>query len=325
MEQLVFEFIIILPISLCIGIVAALTGISGGAFKTPLLIILFLLPAEVASAVSLLSAVFVSVAGTLAYYRHNPDQVNFRIGLFLVIATLPGTSVGIFLRTIFADAHILRSIFGIVLFPIALKMMMSLPIENDALCDEEKIVRISQLSLMKIIMIIFAAFLAGILAGLLGLGGGTLIVPALCIILNFPILAAAATSMFTMIFTTSVGSLINYIAFIQTDNLIVFLYYGLVMGTGMVTGGFIGPKYANRVDGLMLQRLFGFILIFALVKMMSLGQLWFNPEGSSFLLATIGDSIIWLLIGIPLLMVSFYRIRKRRKKPANDFEIPYIE
>ncbi len=328
MEQLIIEFMIILPISVGIGIVAVLTGISGGAFKTPLLIIMFLLSAEVASAASLLSAAFVAVAGTIAYYRRKPGLINFRVGLVLVFATIPGSYLGIYLRTIFAHAHLLRLAFGILLFPIALKMLMSITTEDDNSEPNGKVFRFSQVTRKNQIMLVSVAFLAGISAGLLGLGGGTLIVPALCIILNFPIMVAAATSIFTMIFTTTAGSLINYIVLAQTESIFAFLYYGLTMGVGMVIGGLIGPKYADRVDGFMLQRLFGFILIFALVKMMSLGHHWLDPAGSDYLLATIGDAIIWLLIGIPLLMLSFRRTRKQRSEltqEKDEVTIPIIE
>jgi uncharacterized membrane protein YfcA len=317
-QQLIIEFTFIVLISVGIGIVATLTGISGGAFKTPLLIILFFLSAELAAAASLLSAVFVAVAGSLAYYRQKTEAINFRVGLLLVIATIPGTYAGVILRTVFAHAHLLRFIFGIALFPIGLKMMMFIPDDNNETNGEGKVFRISQVSLKKQVMIVFVAFLAGISAGLLGLGGGTLIVPALCIILNFPIMVAAATSMFTMIFTTSAGSLINYITITETASVSVLLYYGLTMGLGMVIGGFIGPKYADRVDGFLLQRLFGFVLIFALVKMMSLGHLWLDPGGSDYLLATMGDVIIWLLIGIPMLILSHNRVRSRSSKTSQE-------
>jgi uncharacterized membrane protein YfcA len=166
----------------------------------------------------------------------------------------------------------------------------------------------------KLAITIVALFLAGILAGLLGLGGGTIIVPVLCIILGFPMLMAAATSMFTMVFTSSAGSLMNYFLLVQSGSLIVFLYYGVTIGVGMIVGGMIGPRYAARVDSVWLQKLFGFLLIFPLVKMMTLGHLWLDPGGSNFILATIGDAIIWLLIGIPLWIISSHRLNSRTLK-----------
>jgi hypothetical protein len=48
--------------------------------------------------------------------------------------------------------------------------------------------------------------------------------------------------------------------------------------------------------------------------MMAMGHLWLDPNGSDFILATTGDAIIWLLIGIPLLIVSSHRIKSKNKE-----------
>ena len=314
MQQLIFEFTTIVLISVGIGIIGSMTGISGGAFKTPLLIILFALTAELAAAASLISALFVAVVSTVVYHRQKPQLIDYQVGILSVVATIPGTFVGIYLRTIAAHAHVLRYVFGIVLFPVALKLIFAIIDSGDSVSGRKARLGFSELGKRKLAAAIFAIFMAGVLAGLLGLGGGTIIVPVLCIILRFPMIVAAATSMFTMIFTTSAGSVINYVYLAQTEQLIVFLYFGLTMGIGMIFGGVIGPRYASRVDEIFLQRIFGFLLIFPLVKMMNLGQLWLDPEGLNFILATIGDAIIWLVVGIPVWIVSSNRLRAKRNE-----------
>ncbi len=318
-EQLIFEFITILPISVGIGLIASMTGISGGAFKVPALIILFALTAELASAASLLSAMFVAITSSFGYYRQRPMPINLRIGLLLIIVTIPGTYTGIVIRTIIEEAHLLRMTFGILLFPIALKLLLALPYDLDRATGESKTAGFSQLSIKRLILSVMATFMAGVSAGLLGLGGGTIIVPVLCILLNFPILAAAATSMFTMIFTSAAGSLMNYYVFIQTEDMFAFLFYGLAMGAGMIIGGIIGPKYASKVDGRKLQRFFAFILVFPIVKMMTLGQLWLDPSSSNYLMATIGDIIIWLVIGVPLWVITSHRIKSRQEGSDQNY------
>ncbi|MFW9926276.1 MAG: sulfite exporter TauE/SafE family protein [Candidatus Thorarchaeota archaeon] len=309
MQQIIIEFTVIVLISVGIGTVASITGISGGAFKTPLLIILFALAAETASAVSLLSALFVAVVSAIMYYRQNSQLIDYKVGIISIVATIPGTFVGIFFRTIAEHAHILRYVFGIVLFPVAVKLIFA--IGDHPMSEDRKNTKLqfSELNKRKLAAAIFAIFMAGVSAGLLGLGGGTIIVPVLYIILGFPMIMAAATSMFIMIFTASAGSLINYLYLTQTDQLLVFLYYGFTMGIGMIVGGFIGPRYASRVNDVSLQRIFGFLLIFPLIKMVNLGQFWLDPEGLNLILSTIGDTIIWLGIGIPLWAISSKRIR----------------
>ena len=314
MQLLLIELTVIVLISIGIGTLAAMTGISGGAFKTPILIILFVVAAELAAAASLLSALFVAVVATIGYYRQNPDLIEMRIGTLAVIATIPGSYVGVTIRSIAAHAHLLQIVFGIILFPVAVKMLFAMSTDKEHADGTKKMRSFSQLSPVRRAVSVIAIFLAGVTAGLLGLGGGTIIVPVLCIILEFPMLKAAATSMYIMIFTTTAGSIINYAVLLPTEGFMTFMYFGLAMGVGMIIGGPIGTKYAARIDSAWLQRLFGFLLIFPLVKMMRLGHFWLDPSGSNYILATIGDAIIWIVIAIPLWFLSAFQRRYIRRR-----------
>jgi uncharacterized membrane protein YfcA len=309
MEQLVIELTVLVSISIVIGIMASMTGISGGAFKTPILIIIFALSAELAAAASLLSACFVALIGTISYYRQDSQLIHFKVGILAVIATIPGSYFGVFLRTIAAHAHLLQLLFGVILFPIAIRFVVSRSGDKEKANDRSANVNLTELGMKRRVTFIVIAFLAGISAGLLGLGGGTIIVPMLYILLEFPIIVAAATSMFTMIFTSLAGSFLNYLVFAQTENLNTFLFFGLIMSLGMILGGVIGPRYASRVNAVQLQRLFGFLLIFPLIKMMRIGHYLLDPGGSNYMLATIGDGIIWLAIGIPIWVVASHRMK----------------
>ena len=313
-----FIFLGLLSIGVGIGIIASSVGISGGAFKTPILIIIFGLVAELAAAASLLSALFVAVASTIGYYRQDSQLIGFKIGLLFIITTIPGTYVGILLRTLVVDRETLRFIFGLTLFPIALKLLLAMPKSQNHRDEEKRAPPFDLLNRNKVVIAVFAAFFAGILAGFIGLGGGTIIVPVLCILLEFTMVAAAATSMFTMMFTSSAGTIMNHLFLYQTESLTVFLFYGLALGTGTLIGGSIGSRSAYNVETSKLQRLFGFLLIFPLVTMMGLGHLWLDSNGSDYFLGTTGNVMIWLLIGIPILLLSsIYLIPRRRKEKQN--------
>jgi hypothetical protein len=123
--------------------------------------------------------------------------------------------------------------------------------------------------------------------------------------MGLPMHAAVATSMFTMMVTASAGTAMNYI------NGFINPYYAISLGIGMVLGAQIGSRMAPKVNSVQLKRVFGFILVFPLVKMMKLGQMWMDPMGTSILVSTIGDIIIWLLIVVPIGFIRFYQIRKQ--------------
>ncbi|MHA2360052.1 MAG: sulfite exporter TauE/SafE family protein [Candidatus Thorarchaeota archaeon] len=309
---MMIEFFGLVIFSIGVGILASMVGISGGAFRTPVLIIMIGLGAELAAASSLLSAFFVAIVCSVVYYRKDSRLICYQVSLLFVMTTIPGAFVGVTLRTVVADTELLRLVFGIILFPIAMKLLLSVPTGSNQDNSEKCAPIFNQLNKRKVLIAIFAAFFAGVLAGFLGIGGGTIIVPVLCILLEFPAVAAAATSMFTMIFTSSAGSIMNYTVLAPSESMTVFLYYGVIMGIGMTIGGLIGPRYAYRVNTDQLQRFFGFILIFPIVKMMRLGFLWLDPSGLDYILEIIGDTIIWLLIGVPTwLFSSFYQKQRR--------------
>jgi uncharacterized membrane protein YfcA len=216
------------------------------------------------------------------------------------------------LRTFIHDRETLRLIFGLILVPIALKLLLAMPKTQNHEDEEKQAPTFEQLSRNKVVIAVLAAFFAGVLAGFIGLGGGTIIVPVLCMLLDFPMIAAAATSMFTMMFTSSAGTIINYTVLYQTEHMFIFLFYGLALGIGTLVGGTIGSRSAYNVETARLQRLFGFLLIFPLVTMMKLGQFWLDPAGTDYFLITTGNVVIWLVVGIPFwLLATQYLIPRK--------------
>jgi hypothetical protein len=123
--------------------------------------------------------------------------------------------------------------------------------------------------------------------------------------MGLPMHAAVATSMFTMMFTASAGTAMNYLqGYINP-------YYAIALGVGMLVGAQFGSRFATKVDSVQLKRIFGVILVFPLVRMMRLGQMWLDPLGTSVFMSTIGDVAIWLIIIVPIGLFRLYQIRKK--------------
>ncbi|MFW9967599.1 MAG: sulfite exporter TauE/SafE family protein [Candidatus Thorarchaeota archaeon] len=282
--QLMFvDFLLIVAFAAGIGLMASV-GMSGGAYRTPLLIIVFGLGAEMAAATSLFSALFVAIVSTAAFARYKPNPILVRMGLAFALVTVPFSLVGVALRTSIGDDFILRLIFAILLFPAAIMMLFAERTEREDHPSQIAASDIYQSSKARLGIAFLGILGGGVASGLLGVGGGVIIVPVLCILLDMPILIAAATSMFTMIFTTSAGTIMNYFMLPNYGDLSTFMFFGLAMGVGMIIGGQIGPRYTCRIDAVFLKRVFGGLPVFPIVKMMGLGRLWLDPLGlTSFL------------------------------------------
>ena len=227
----------------------------------------------------------------------------------LAMMTVPCSLLGIMMRTSIGDDLVLRLIFGVLLFPAAIMMMFAERTDREDHAFQIESYNISQSGRVRMGLAFLGVIAGGVASGLLGVGGGVIIVPALCLVLEMPILVAAATSMFTMIFTSSAGTIMNYLILPNYGDFSTFMFYGLAMGIGMIIGGQIGPRYACRIDAVHLKRVFGVLLVFPLVKMMSLGRIWLDPFGLSFLHEIVGDLIICLLIIVPIGAFRLHQIR----------------
>jgi uncharacterized membrane protein YfcA len=306
-DVFVLEAIFLIIFAIGVGTLASMLGIGGGIINTPLLIIVFFLSTQIAPSAALIAAFFVAIVSTIMYHRQNPRPIINKMGLFLALTTIPGSWVGVWLRSLITDDYLLRLIFGILLFPIALKMLFAKKRAKSDFISEIAGFDFSQVPQKRLVFALIGGFAGGTAAGLLGVGGGVIVVPVLCFIVGLPMHAAVATSMFTMIFTTTSGTVVNYLVLSQIgpDAVGTFIYYGVFLGVGMIVGGQIGPRIACKINAVKLKQFFGLVLVFPLVKMMKLGQIWLDPMGLDYILATIGDLIIWLIIVVPIGIAKF--------------------
>ncbi len=304
MQEMIMQAALIAIYAIGVGTLSSMVGIGGGIFNTPLLMIIFMLSAQVAPATSLVAAFFLAIASSVAYWRQNPNPIIPRAGLFLAVATTPGSMIGVGLRTLIESDYALRLIFGISLMPVAIKMLFAARGEKGDVTSELASYNISNLSNKRTAISLLGGFVGGVSAGLLGIGGGAIVVPVLSILMGLPMHAAAATSMLTMVFTAGAGTAMNlFSGYIDP-------YYAISLSVGMLVGAQVGSKLACKVNSVQLKRVFGIILVFPLVKMMKLGQIWLDPSGTDVLMSTIGDIIIWLTIVVPIGLFRLYQLRK---------------
>ncbi|MFX0108869.1 MAG: sulfite exporter TauE/SafE family protein [Candidatus Hodarchaeota archaeon] len=311
MQGLLIEILMIAAFAVGVGTISSMIGIGGGILNTPLLVIVFALTTNMARATSLVAALFVAISSSFAYYRQNPSPTVYRAGFFLAITTIPGSWVGGWLAVTIFNTYgdfALRWVFAFLLFPVALKMLFARRKGKVDWVSEIEAFDFAQIPKKTLGFALAGGFLGGIVANLLGLGGGVIIVPVLSMIMGLPMHAAAATSMFTMIFTTSAGTVQNILS--QS----VDIFYALALGIGMLTGAQIGSRLATRVDSVRLKHIFGLVLVYPLVRMVEAGR---YLMGDDFLLKTIGDVIVWLAIVVPIGLITLYW---RRNEPEGIVE-----
>lgn len=115
---------------------------------------------------------------------------------------------------------------------------------------------------MNNILILTIGLAAGILSGLLGLGGGIIMVPALVFLLGFSQHSAQGTTLAMMV--PPIGLLA---AWIYYNKGYVDIKVAALMCAGFFLGGLVGAKFASDIPDIMLKRIFGIALMLVSVKM----------------------------------------------------------
>jgi hypothetical protein len=247
------------------------------------------------------------VPSSIEYNRNEKKPIMFKLGFSIALLAVPGLYLGVILKSMIVEDYILRIIFGVSLAPIAAMMMLTPRKVNgtDSGCEVANY-DIATKSKIRIVIAGLGCFVAGVAGAMLGLGGGVIIVPVLCIILGLPMLVAAATSVFSMIFISIAGTIMNLALIPQAESISLFIFYSAALGIGKIIGGKFGANFACKVDGVLLRRLFGVILVFPLIRLMNLGQVWLSPSGTNPLLCTIGDIILWICFVLPCAICWVY-------------------
>ena len=243
-----------------IGILASMTGVGGGVFIVPILTFFYGFIVNSATGTSLTTIIFTAIASTINYSRQK--RIYYKTGLILVLTTAPGAYIGAWFATIMEE-RLLGVVFGAFLILVAIRTIISIVRKRSK--DKQLTVR-TDAELIKsgktIALGVGLGFFGGIASGLLGIGGGTLIVPIMTFTLGMPIHFATATSMFTMIFT-SISAVTKYY---QSD--LINFPVALTLAAGSIFGAQVGAYTSKKLSGRNLTLIFGIILLIAGTNML---------------------------------------------------------
>ena len=212
----------ILLVSIVAGCVGALFGLGGGVLIIPFLTLVEGVPVPLAVGASIVSVVATSSASAATYVQ---DRItNLRLGMFLEIGTVAGAVTGAFVA-LYLSASALFVLFGLILLYATIIMIRARGIDFPANVKPDKLSRILALgnqyedhSLNRVVayevtrtpLTVFIGYAAGIVSGLLGVGGGIINVPTMNLVSKVPVKVASATSNF-MIGVTSAASASVYL------------------------------------------------------------------------------------------------------------------
>ncbi|KAF0241934.1 MAG: hypothetical protein FD136_1114 [Chitinophagaceae bacterium] len=119
------------------------------------------------------------------------------------------------------------------------------------------------MSITTIVLLIIVGLAAGFLSGLIGIGGGVIIVPALVLFLGFTQKAAQGTSLGILLLPVGVLAVLQYYkqGYINVN-------YVLIVALAFVVGGFLGSKLALGLSDEKMKKIFAIIMMLIAIKML---------------------------------------------------------
>jgi uncharacterized membrane protein YfcA len=240
--------LLFIGIGLGSGLLSGLFGVGGGTVIVPMLTLLAGFEHRRAAGTSLAAIVPIAAVGVISYAVH--DAVAWIPALILAAAAVVGAQLGTWLLARL-PVTALRWAFVGFLVVVIVGLFLVVP-SRDA--DIE-------LTLVSVLGLIGTGLVTGILSGLLGVGGGIIIVPALMLGFGASDLIAKGTSLLMMIPTAVSGTVGN----VRRRN--VDLFAAALIGVSACTTTAVGAWLAALIDPMLGNILFAAFVVFIAVQM----------------------------------------------------------
>ena len=235
-------------IGLAAGVFGGLVGLGGGIVTVPLMSSLLKLTQHQAVATSLVLVVFTGLAGALTYAAHS--SVDWLAALLIFPSAMLTANWGARYANLLPEWK-LKRVFGWYLIVVAVSLLLKPHIPH----LEEPLQ-----GWLRSIPLIFTGAAAGFASGLLGVGGGTITVPIMVLLVGLEQHTAQGTSLLAMVPSALVGSYTHY----RHGNLAQEHVPGLVVG--ILLGASTGAVVANQLPEFWLRLVFAGVLIWTALR-----------------------------------------------------------
>jgi len=279
--ELSVNIFLILGMGAGVGFLSGMFGVGGGFLMTPLLIFSGIPPA-VAVATEANQIVASSVSGTLAHWRRN--GVDIKLGMVLLAGGLIGSAGGIWIFRILRSvgqidliislAYVtFLGVIGALMFYESIKSIATAhhgttatlrrPGQHTWVHGLPFKMRFKRSKLyVSALPVLGIGASVGVLAAIMGVGGGFIMVPAMIYILRVPTNVVIGTSLFQILVVTAFVTVLH-----ATSNQTVDALLALVLMTGGVIGAQFGAQFGYRLKGEQLRALLSIIVLLVCARM----------------------------------------------------------
>jgi uncharacterized protein len=226
------------------GFFGGLVGLGGGVVMVPLMTALAKLTQHKAHGTSLLAIVFTALAGAATYYYHG--AADWAVALMLAVTAIVTARIGALYAHSLPEKK-LRKVFGYFLVFISASLLVKglLPAAGQ-----------EPVFWVRALIFLATGAATGFLSGMLGVGGGTVMIPPMVILAGMPQHLAQGTSLLAMVPVSVSGAWTHHrLGNVQHD-----LAGGLIIGA--LVGGYFGGTAANLMPDIYLKLIFTAVMVY---------------------------------------------------------------
>ena len=275
---------IMVGLGFVVGLLSGMFGVGGGFLMTPLLIMIGI-PPTVAAASDSNQIVAASASGMYAHYRLG--NVDFKMGMYLLIGGILGGTGGVQIIKILkamGNADFLIKItyvvmlgfVGVYMFQESLQALRAtgIPKAIPAAVKDSLYVRLMRALpwqtrfdksgiVLSPFVPLFLGGLMGMLAAIMGVGGGFIMVPIMVYLLRMPMHVVVGTSLFQALFTC-----IDVTIMQAYSNRTVDFILALLLLIGSTFGAQVGARLSTRLKEDQLKIFLASLVLLVMVKML---------------------------------------------------------
>ncbi|MDP2001503.1 MAG: sulfite exporter TauE/SafE family protein [Desulfurivibrionaceae bacterium] len=278
------NYLVVMGLGLAVGLLSGLFGVGGGFLMTPLLMMIGI-PPTIAAATDANQIVAASASGTFSHWRLG--NVDFKMGLYLLIGGFVGGAAGVQVIKILRASGgadflikmtyvIMLGLVGSFMFVESLHAMRKSKKRSGsaapaaaakqkkggffAALPMQTYFEKSGVTHSALVPLVLGTFV-GVLAAIMGVGGGFLMVPVMIYMLRMPMHVVVGTSLFQILFTCI------EVTYLQAySNQTVDFILAIILLVGSVFGAQVGTVLGKKLHGDQLKILLSIIVLAVTVK-----------------------------------------------------------
>jgi len=260
-----------------VGILMGLTGAGGGILSVPLLVFFLGLSIAEAAPIALCAVALASTIGAILGLKNK--ILRYKAAGFMAIFGLALSPLGLWLAPQIPNAP-LQILFSLILLFVAVRLLSQARNQIKGILEENRrpppclinpAIGKLQWTLPCARALMLAGSIAGFLSGLLGVGGGFIIVPALKRYTDLPVKSIVATSLGVLAIITGGAAIFSAIS--GSLNVFVAVPFALAALGGLLIGLLLGKK----LSGPYTQLIFSIFTLVIAVSLLIKGALTLNP------------------------------------------------